>query len=85
MFVINVQALHRFSITPAEYEEILSQIPEESAIESYDKLACEWLGANEHIWYKWVPVEDNERSKILIGGIFPMGGVVYTAKGIMAG
>jgi hypothetical protein len=81
----NWQALHRFSITPAEYEAILTQIPKESSIESDDRIACDWLRANRNSWYNWVPVDDNERSKILIGGIFPMGGVVYTAKGIMAG
>jgi len=77
--------VHRLSITPLEYEAMLALIPKESSVETYDSIACEWLKSNEDIWVNWVPQEDDERTKVLIGGIFPMGGNVYTAKGIMAG
>jgi hypothetical protein len=84
-FVFNLQALHRLSITPLEYEAMLALVPLDSSIEHIESTACDWLKANEDIWLHWMPQEDNERTKILIGGIFPMGGKVYTARGIMAG
>jgi len=77
--------VHRYSLTSSEYEEILTQIPKDSSMEQYDSIACDWLKTHEDLWRNWVPSDDSERTKIYIGGIFPMGGRVYTAKGIMAG
>lgn len=84
-FFFNSQALHRLSLTPLEYEAMLALAPKESSSETYESIACDWLKSNEHIWFNWIPHEDNERSKLLIGGIFPMTGKVYTARGILAG
>lgn len=85
VFCCNLQALHRFRVSPAEYEEILNLTPKDSSIEEIESIACTWLKGNERTWHNWVPMEDKERTEIMIGGIFPMGGKVYTAKGILAG
>ncbi|XP_059485869.1 receptor-type guanylate cyclase gcy-19-like isoform X2 [Neocloeon triangulifer] len=78
------EAVHRFQLNSTEYEAILAKIPNESPIENYEGIACEWMRANYELWRNWVPNDDSERTKIYIGGIFPMGGDVYTARGIMA-
>jgi hypothetical protein len=77
--------VHRYSLTSTEYEEILTLIGRDTSIEQYDEIACDWLKKHEEIWSNWVPSDDSERTKIYIGGIFPMGGTVYQAKGITAG
>lgn len=83
--ILFLQAVMKISLTTSEYEEILNSIPKDIAIEHYDTIACDWLKANEDHWRFWVPSVDTEKTKIYIGGIFPMGGKVYTARGIMAG
>lgn len=48
----------------------------------YNKIACEWLEANEPAWHKWRPMGE-EKEEIYIGGIFPLSGLGRAYLGIM--
>jgi hypothetical protein len=49
-----------------------------------EKIACEWLVDNKESWKPWIPTSD-EKNVIYIGGIFPISGSTYTAKGLVRG
>ncbi|CAB3366072.1 Hypothetical predicted protein [Cloeon dipterum] len=78
------EAVHRYELKDYEYADLLTNYTNTNESYGFRDLGCQWLRTHEDIWLKWIPSDDNERTKIYIGGIFPMGGEVYTAKGIMA-
>lgn len=76
------EALHRITFSQKNYDDLLQEynlFPNQSIYE----IACDWMRDNEKIWQKWIPGTDRGKVNIYIGGIFPITGSSYTAKGIV--
>ncbi|XP_069698476.1 uncharacterized protein [Periplaneta americana] len=74
------EALHKMSFSREDYADLLSRYNAQPR--SVDEIACEWLVHNEKSWMPWIPTSD-EKNILYIGGIFPISGSTYIAKGIV--
>ena len=81
-FLFVIQALQKLSFSHENYVDLLQRYNKEPG--SVDKIACDWLIDNEESWQFWIPTSD-EKNDLVIGGIFPMSGSNYIAKGIVRG
>lgn len=48
-------------------------------------IACYWLRENRYIWNDWVPEDNLNKTKLYLGGIFPISGIYFNQTGIMTG
>ncbi|KAJ8686553.1 hypothetical protein QAD02_022347 [Eretmocerus hayati] len=85
------EAISRLQYDSAMYENLINRYNERliDQISNHSKLleiehevACEWLKDNkDFVLHNWVPKND-DKNTLIIGGIFPMLGGVYSAKSI---
>ncbi|XP_037078351.1 uncharacterized protein LOC119099324 [Pollicipes pollicipes] len=74
------KALQGFHLDQEQYTALL-RLQLQHPKFSYRQVACHWLRAHRDVWeHRWKPVG---RPKIWIGGIFPIGGPNYKAKGVI--
>ncbi|XP_063228981.1 atrial natriuretic peptide receptor 2-like [Bacillus rossius redtenbacheri] len=74
------EALRKMTFTEDEYNDIINLYIEGEG-RSYESIACDWMSTNSAVWKQWVP-SIHEKNVLRIGGIFPISGSSYTAKGI---
>jgi hypothetical protein len=67
------------------YREHSEQFVIENRTRVYNKIACEWIRSNEHIWKKWLPLNLSNKTTIYIGGMISMTGSAYKDPGIAEG
>jgi hypothetical protein len=77
-----LQAVHKMSFSRDSYSDLVARYNQQPG--AVDKIACEWLVHNKEIWMPWIPTSD-EKNVLYIGGIFPITGSPYSAKGIVRG
>lgn len=75
--------LHRMFLTEENYDEMLLEYNTYYPQRSVYDVACNWLRNNSRHWHDWIQVSNKAKNIIYIGGIFPMTGSSYTAKGIV--
>ena len=68
-----------FKLSQEQYEKML-RLNRVSA--SRRQVACDWLRTNRNSWQKWRPTG---KPTIQIGGIFPINGRNYKARGVIPG
>ena len=73
------QALQLFHLSQEHYVQMLEL---RRTRRTEREAACSWLRANEATWQMW---RTTRRPSILIGGIFPIAGKNYEAKGVIPG
>ncbi|XP_021935929.1 receptor-type guanylate cyclase gcy-4-like isoform X2 [Zootermopsis nevadensis] len=74
------EAVHKMSFSRDNYYDLLARYNQQPG--AVDKIACEWLVHNKESWLPWIPTSD-EKNVLYIGGIFPISGSSYIAKGIV--
>ncbi|KAF0308852.1 Insulin-like growth factor 1 receptor [Amphibalanus amphitrite] len=89
--VFRLHALHEFHLTQEEYIDML-KLSQSAMLHHWQHAvtgsnhsqlrdaACNWLTKNTDLWRGW---RITRRPKILIGGIFPINGMNYKAKGVI--
>jgi hypothetical protein len=70
------------SFSRDNYLDLLARYDQQPG--AVDEIACEWLVHNKESWLPWIPTSD-EKNVLYIGGIFPISGSSYIAKGIVRG
>ncbi|WAR11683.1 IGF1R-like protein, partial [Mya arenaria] len=53
--------------------------------ESVENVACQWVRRNEEVWKTWLPANLSNKTKIYLGGLFPMSGHYWTEPGLVQG
>ncbi|GIY31660.1 insulin-like peptide receptor [Caerostris extrusa] len=48
-----------------------------------EELACNWIRDNIIVWDKWIPVDNRNKTKLYIGGIFPISGIYWRQSGVI--
>jgi ABC-type branched-subunit amino acid transport system substrate-binding protein len=48
-------------------------------------VACEWLSKSESIWRAWMPENLSSKTRIYLGGMFPITGPYFRSPGILPG
>ncbi|KAH3769941.1 hypothetical protein DPMN_171220 [Dreissena polymorpha] len=51
---------------------------------AYD-VACNWTKENEAIWKTWLPENLSNKTRIYLGGLFPMSGLYWSEPGLVQG
>lgn len=74
------EAVHKMSFSRDNYSDLVARYNQQPG--AVDKIACEWLVHNKESWMPWIPTGD-EKNVLYIGGIFPITGSTYIAKGIV--
>lgn len=75
------ETIHRMFFSENDYDNMLSQYNMNR--ESVYDVACNWMRNNNRKWTQWIPSNNKPKTSIYIGGIFPITGSSYTAKGIV--
>ncbi|KAL4235040.1 hypothetical protein ACF0H5_006678 [Mactra antiquata] len=65
-----------------EYTSLLQMFRKYSHV---DTIACEWVRSNEHIWQKWLPSNLSNKTRIYLGGLFPLTGFYWMEPGLVQG
>lgn len=65
-----------------EYTSLLQMFRQYSHV---DKIACEWVKSNEDIWKKWLPNNLSNKTRIYLGGLFPLTGFYWMEPGLVQG
>jgi len=63
-----------------EYVRLL-QVNDKPAYE----VACQWIHENEDVWKTWMPENLSNKTKIYLGGLFPMSGPYWSEPGLVQG
>ena len=50
-----------------------------------EQIACDWIHDHEHIWRTWLPDNLTNKTKIYLGGLFPMTGHYWIEPGLVQG
>ncbi|GFS56946.1 guanylate cyclase [Trichonephila clavipes] len=50
-----------------------------------EDIACHWMRENIYVWDKWIPVDNKNKTKLYIGGIFPINGIYWKQSGVITG
>ncbi|KAF2904495.1 hypothetical protein ILUMI_01678, partial [Ignelater luminosus] len=82
---IAYESLHRVKFSSEDYNLLLELYNRKSNTTTVADVACQWMRQNHSTWKYWIASSDQGKSKIYIGGIFPMSGSSYTGKGILQG
>ncbi|XP_074645062.1 uncharacterized protein LOC141914425 [Tubulanus polymorphus] len=53
-----------------------------SSIQAHE-VACEWVRENKDIWKHWIPPDLTNKTKIYLGGMFPLTGRHWTGPGLL--
>ncbi|GFR05086.1 insulin-like peptide receptor [Trichonephila clavata] len=48
-----------------------------------EDIACHWMRENIYVWDKWIPVDNKNKTKLYIGGIFPISGIYWKQGGVI--
>jgi len=76
------QAVHKMFFSRDNYSDLLARYNQQPG--AVNEIACEWLVHNRESWMHWIPTS-KEKNVLYIGGIFPISGSTYIAKGIVRG
>ncbi|KAG8189320.1 hypothetical protein JTE90_021827 [Oedothorax gibbosus] len=87
---IKSHAPHAFHVlkslffTQSDYIEMLQKYAyQKSRGLDIQYIACEWLRNNRIKWNNWIPPNNNNKTNIYLGGIFPLSGLYFNQSGIM--
>ncbi|KAE8743927.1 NeuroparsinReceptor [Frankliniella occidentalis] len=75
------ESIRKVQFDHADYHNLVQRSQEAGSL-SDEKVACEWLRENKEKWKDWVWSNDN-KDVLYIGGIFPLSGHIYSARGIV--
>ncbi|KAK3589102.1 hypothetical protein CHS0354_017444 [Potamilus streckersoni] len=65
-----------------EYERLLQNF---HALPSAFDIACDWVHKNSDTWEKWLPQNLSNKTKVYLGGLFPISGLYWMEPGLVQG
>ena len=81
--------ISKLHLTQTQYEDILrlnhAVSPAQQTTASMAEAACQWVHNNKRIWQTWVPKNLSNKTRIYLGGMFPVTGPFVRQPGIVPG
>ncbi|XP_046552230.1 guanylate cyclase D-like [Haliotis rubra] len=76
--------ISKMTFSQDDYDHIL-QLHNQNVTATADDIACRWIHHHNSTWKAWMPKDLSNKTKIYLGGLFPISGELWTAPGLVEG
>ena len=77
--------ISKMEFTLEQYEDLLRYMSVTETQPDHNEVACRWVRNNKDVWSHWIPPNLTNKTKIYLGGMFPLSGALWKMPGIVPG